>query len=194
MKKKQTHTHTVVSSSQKKAQRGRSSQWRESMSHYIFCLKVNLRDGLISKGFEAWGREECPSKSLTAPNLTPVKVSSADGSPNHEADCCGLSDRGITGSNYQQASSLLGSNFALNLKSSSRRTFPIAISRAHKLRLTEEIIRMDTAALFSVGLQMFELRLRSLPICVSITNRRQNSNLCEWDAGGGSQKRRIVPF
>lgn len=90
--KKNKHTHTVVSSSQKKAQRGRSSQWRESMSHYIFCLKLNLRDGLISKGFEAWGREECPSKSLTAPNLTPVKVSSADGSPNHEADCCGLTE------------------------------------------------------------------------------------------------------
>lgn len=40
-----------------------------------FSWKLNLRDGLISKGFEAWGRKECRSKSLTAPNLTPVKVS-----------------------------------------------------------------------------------------------------------------------
>lgn len=67
--------HTAVLT--RKGARWRSSECREETSHYIFRLKLNWRDGLISKGFEAWGRKECPSKSLTAPNLTPVKASTA---------------------------------------------------------------------------------------------------------------------
>lgn len=97
--------------------------------------------------------------------------------------------RGITGSNYQQARSLLGSNFALNLESSSRRTFPITISHAHKLRLTEEIIRTDTVALFSVGLQMWSCAsVHRLSASLSQTGGKTATSVNEMQAVGARRE------